>query len=294
MEFEKTEGDFRYRKTDKGIVITGYEGREASVEIPQRIENLPVYKIGKKAFLSCKSLIEVTLCSHLEELEEWAFAYCTHLEKVWFPTKRLELGKGIFFGCGNIKEIGCWEETTIDSPWKLLGAVPILLEAEYLLTPWEAREEHWIEKWDARVFAILQTDDSEGYSKTVLCGEEDLSASLEDFIAKKRQMKAELAFIRLMNPYLLPEERREKLLCYVREHTKGCASEAAWEIVKKHGEEKEWFEIFAVTGCLTEENFEQVLEDSGKFYAEMKAYFIKYHEENMKKQDFFDSLSLDL
>ena len=140
---------------------------------------------------------------------------------------------------------------------------------------------------------ILNAEDDEGYSKEVLCGEEDLSASYEEFVEKKRQMKAQLAFIRLMNPYCMQEEIRNQLLSYVREHTKGCESEAAWEVVKQHGDEKAYFEIFTETGCLTEKNFDTVLEDLGQYHAEMKAYFIRYKENNMKKQDFFDTLSLD-
>ena len=64
-------------------------------------------------------------------------------------------------------------------------------------------------------------------------------------------------------------------------------------MVKQHGDEKSYFEIFTQTNCLTEENFDTIIEDLGQYHAEMKAYFLRYYEEHMKKQDFFDTLSLD-
>lgn len=293
MAYDKRQGNFTYRIAGESIVITGYDGRENEIEIPAFIEEKPVKRIGKKAFLSCKSLLKVSLPDTIDILEEWAFAYCSSLQYVVLPKKKMEYGKGVFSHCNSLREICAVTEKEELHPWALLGAVPVLMDAEYLLTPWEAEEEQWIEKWDARLFHILYADDGEGYSKVVLCGEEDLSASLEEFMEKKRQMKAELSFIRLMNPYCLKEETKEKLLSFVQEHTKGCESEAAWEVIKQHGDEKAYFDIFTKTGCLTEENFDAVLDDLGQYHAEMKAYFIRYKENHMKKEDFFDTLSLD-
>lgn len=315
MAYDKRQGDFTYRIAGENVVITGYDGRADELEIPALIEEKPIMTIGKKAFLSCKSLLKVTLPETIEVMEEWAFAYCSSLQSVVLPKKKIEFGKGVFFHCNSLQEIRAveFEEDTVErggevgniqdatvedvqnhlNPWKLLGVVPVLMDAEYLLAPWEAEETHWIEKWDARMLNVLNAEDGEGYSKVVLCGEEDLSASYEEFVEKKRQMKAQLSFIRLMNPYCLKAEIEQQLLTYVRTHTKNCESEAAWEVAKQHGDEKIYFEIFAETGCLSEENFDAVLEDLGQYHAEMKAYFIRYKENYMKKEDFFDSLSLD-
>lgn len=315
MPYDKRQGDFTYRIIGENIIITSYDGRADEPEIPAFIEDKPVRIIGKKAFLSRKSLLKVSLPETIETLEEWAFAYCSNLQSVVLPKKKMEFGKGVFFHCNSLQEIRAvsgeeyaWycsgkvsesQKETIEKtqntphPWKLLGVVPVLMDAEYLLTPWEAEECHWIEKWDARTLNILNSEDGEGYSKVVLCGEEDLSASYEEFVEKKRQMKAQLAFIRLMNSYCLNTEMERQLLSYVREHTKGCESEAAWEVIKQHGDEKDYFEIFTQTGCLSEDNFDAVLEDLGQYHAEMKAYFIRYKENYMKKEDFFDTLSLD-
>lgn len=306
MAYEKKQDDFYYHIEGEKAVITSYDGRADELEIPAFLEEKPVCRIGKKAFLSCKSLLKVTLPESIESLEEWAFAYCSSLRSVVLPEKKITFGKGVFFACEGLEKIMCQKmavnaDTDIsrqeaadeENPWALLGAVPVLLDAEYLLTPWEAGEPYWIENWDARMLNILHAEDGEGYSKVVLCGEEDLNASYEEFVEKKRQMKAGLAFIRLMNPYRLKQEVKDELLDFVQSHTKGCESEAAWEVVKQHGDEKSYFEIFTQTNCLTEENFDTIIEDLGQYHAEMKAYFLRYYEEHMKKQDFFDTLSLD-
>ncbi len=296
MTYEKRQDFFLYHIEGEKAVITGYEGHADELEIPASLEEKAVCKIGKKAFLGCKSLLKVTLPESMETLEEWAFAYCSNLRIVELPDKKTDFAKGVFFACTGLEQIRFKESAQTEdeeSLWALLGAVPVLLDAEYLLTPWEAKEKHWVEKWDARMLSLLRAEDGEGYSKVVLCGEEDLNVNYEVFVEKKRQMKAGLAFIRLMHPYRLSTDIEEELLSFVREHTKLCESEAAWEVIKQHGDEKAYFEIFTKTGCLTEENFDAIIEDLGQYHAEMKAYFIRYHEEHLKEQDFFDTLSLD-
>ena len=63
--------------------------------------------------------------------------------------------------------------------------------------------------------------------------------------------------------------------------------------MSEHAHEQEYFQFFAETGCLTEENFDAILKDMKEEHAEMRAFFIRYREEYMERKDFFDSLSLD-
>lgn len=50
MNVDKKQGDFYYRIEEKGISITGYDGKESELSLPRRIEERPVYKIAKKRF----------------------------------------------------------------------------------------------------------------------------------------------------------------------------------------------------------------------------------------------------
>ena len=78
-----------------------------------------------------------------------------------------------FKGCGNLLQIPFREEENQALSEKvsgLLAMAPVMLEAEYLLSPMEAGEEVWLEKLDARLEILLDRPDAEGYSRQVLCG----------------------------------------------------------------------------------------------------------------------------
>ena len=63
--------------------------------------------------------------------------------------------------------------------------------------------------------------------------------------------------------------------------------------MKEHGQEKEYYRIFADAGCISEENFDNLLLDMGENNPEMKAWLLRYREEEMRGEDFFAGLSLD-
>ena len=313
---ERNDGTFGYRvdrrKDGEGepwIAITDYKGGYTEVHVPEKIDGMSVKVLAKKAFLSRKNLKRVFLPESLEEVGDWAFAYCTGLESVWLPKKNIKLGSGVFMECPGIRKIYAYGEEDIraggsgsssmerkkkaDQTAALLAAA-VTLDAEYLLDMGEAGTEPWTKKWDARMKAIMETEDGDGYTRMILCGEEDYGCSLEEFIKNKRKNKVRLAMLRLLNPIGLPEESEALWKEYLLEHTKGCQSEETWEVMlKEHGYEEEYFKLFADIGGIHEGNFDGLLIDMGEDYAEMKAFFIGYKERQMGGKDFFDALSLD-
>lgn len=292
------------------IRITDYGGTDTEVRVPEEIGGLPVKVIAKKTFLSRKQLRKAVLPGTVEEIGDWAFAYCTNLESVWLPKKEMRLGNRIFMECPNVGRIYAYEPGTDggdnggrrakgqdgeNQKAALLAAGARMLGAEYLVNPAEAGTEGWIRKWDAKMDAVMGEEDSEGYTKMILCGEEDYGSSLEEFVKNRRKGKVRLALLRLMNPVGLPAETEERLRDYLASHTKGCESEESWEVVLgEYGHEREYFEKFADIGGVTEKNFDAILKDVPGEYAEMRAFLIRYKEEKMGKRDFFDGLSLDV
>lgn len=267
--------------------------REAVFEIPDRIENLPVTVISKKAILGNKLLQELILPGELREVGDWAFAHCDRLERVYLKRNPIFFGKGVFKDCRKLHKIYFINEEN-EKLAGLLAMVPVMLDAEYLLTPVEAGEGAWLEKLDARLFTLLEKPDEEGYLKQVLCGEEDLMTSLEVYLAGRRKEKAALCYIRLLNDINLKEDLKHCLQDYLKQNTKGCEYEAAWEVVfKEHGQEEEYYRIFADAGCICDNNFEGLLLDMGENNPEMKAWLLRYREANRKTEDFFDRFSLD-
>ena len=302
------EGDFAYRveggreENEGWVTITDYSGTHSQIHVPARIEGITVRRVEKKTFLSRKNLRKAVLPEGVEEVGDWAFAYCTNLESVWMPRKKLKLGNRIFMECPGIRRIYAYQMTDAsdgrledqEQTAALLAAAAVMLDAEYLLDVQEAGTEAWIKKWDARMEAVMEAEDGDGYTKMILCGEEDYGCSLEEFIRNKRKGKVRLAMLRLLNPLGLAEENAVLWKEYLLAHTKGCESEETWEVLlEEHGYEESYFRLFAEIGALREDNFDGILKDMAEGYAEMKAHFINYRQRNMETMDFFDGLSLD-
>ena len=295
-ELEMEGGRLSYEIRDEGIAITACRVEKSRVELPDTIEGIPVFRIERKAFLSRKQLKEICLPGELQEIGDWAFAYCSNLTGVWFPRRNLRMGKSIFKECGALKGIWHLHEDSAREyqSGMLLGAVPVKMETEYLFTPKEAGSQEWIMRFDARLKWFLEQPDEDGYLNMVYCGEEDIMSNLDLYLAERRRAKSRLCFLRLMNPVELPEEFREELQGYLREHTKGCESEAAWEVVfREHGNEQDYYTAFTDAGCVSEENYDALLSQMGEQYPEMKGYLMRYKAQEMESVDFFDALSLD-
>lgn len=273
------------------VTVLSCRATEGRVVIPDMIAGKPVTEIAKKAMLSDKILQELVLPAELETVGDWAFAHCRKLTAVWMERKEIHFGKGAFKDCGRLQYLYLKGEENPQVAG-LLAATPVALEAEYLLSPLEAGEEEWLKKLDARLLALLEKPDEEGYSKQVLCGEEDLMASLDIYLADRRKQKAELCYLRLLQDTGLSEAFRVYLEGWLRSHTKGCMSQASWEVIlENHTENAAYYNMFAKAGCITEENFEEFLADLGESHPERKAWFFKYKEEHMEQKDFFDSFT---
>lgn len=295
-ELEIGGGVLKYEIDRLGIVVRGLFAVGGSIRIPDKIENQPVTRIERKALLSCKAVRELYLPIHLEEIGDWAFAYCSNLKAVYLPKRKLVLGKGIFKECESLECICHLTAVTKEEiqAGYLLGAVPVKLEADYLFSPEEAGEKRWLARFDDRLEFFLNQSDEEGYVKQVYCGEEDIMSNLDLYLAERRRAKTRLCFMRLVNDVALEDNFREKLEKYLAEHTKGSVSEAAWEVLRRErGNEKAYYEIFVQAGCVTDDNYDGILEDMGEEFPEMKAYLMSYRAEQTTGEDFFSSLSLD-
>lgn len=312
-------GSLIYEENRGKIMVLGLEGNPVRVHVPARIEEKPVTEIYKKAFFNCRYLRFLTLPDTIEKIDNWAFAHCQQLELVELPWKLMSLGKDLFIGSERLKDIVLrpvelsGQEEVAEMPGmpeeggcgciicdgtevsRLLALAATKMEDPYLFRIEEAGTVEWLKKWDARMLVLMHEDDNEGYDKQVLAGEEDYERTDRvRYRNLKRQAKVRLALLRLLHPCGLPEEAKEELEEYLRTHTKGCDCEETWEVVlNEFGDEKEYYELFAQLGCVTQDNFDGLLQDIGDGHTEMKAYLMRYKEEHLGYQDFFDGLSLD-
>lgn len=287
------------REPEKASVrITRFQGLPSRVEVPESVEGLPVISIARKAFLSKKNLRSILLPDTVEEVGDWAFAYCEHLREVVIPRRAVRFGKAVFMECRQLQRISAGGQGQKPSapafPAELLAAAVAVMDAAYLLDMEAAGTEEWLAKWDARLGSVLHTPDQEGFSKQILCGEEDYgSTDLTAYMSGRRKEKVRLSLLRLLFCQGLSPGLRLKLENYLRAHTKGENSEEAWEVIlQEHGAHREYYQLFAETACVTEDNLNDILTDIGEEYPEMKAYFLRFREDKLGVPDFFAELEL--
>ena len=177
---------------------------------------------------------------------------------------------------------------------ELLAAAVTDFGAYYLLEPPAVGSPEWLEKWDAKLAAVLHTPDEEGFSRQVLCGEEDYgSTDVLAYVSERRREKARLAFLRLLYPWKLAEPQKCELAAYLTAHTKGGESEEAWQVIlRERGNDRVYYSLFAELGCLNAENLCPVLEDIGEEFPEMKAYFLQRMAQAPAATNFFAGLEL--
>ena len=280
----------------KGLEVVEYKGDDIHLEIPAYSDQAgkPVISIGKKAMLSCKNLQSIRLEDAIEEIGDWAFAYCDELREVFLPKKQISFGRGMFQECPRLHAVHIAD--THSDIGGLMAAAVTLLDAPYLFHPMSAGEEEWIRQWDARMLQLLHKKDREGFSKMLLCGEEDYGSkenNLDYYINQKRKSKVRIAFMRLLNPIGLHDTVKQELITYLQDHTAGKESEETWQVLlQEKNTDKESWDLFLELGCATGENMEAMLADMGENYPEMKAYFLRYKAEKLGYEDFFAGLEL--
>lgn len=289
------------RQGKEAVRITRFQGLGSQAEVPELVGGMPVAAIDRKAFLSKKSLRRILLPGSVEEIGDWAFAYCDHLAEVTIPHRAVRFGKAVFMECKELRRITAIpvgelqpEKAVPTFPGELLAAAVTAMDAAYLLDMEAAGTEEWLEKWDARLKSVLRTSDQEGYSRQILCGEEDYgSTDLTAYMSSRRKEKVRLSLLRLLSDQGLSPRLRQELEDYLRAHTKGEKSEETWQVIlQEHGTDREYYRLFAATACVTEKNLNDILTDIGEEYPEMKAYFLRYGEETFGTADFFADLEL--
>lgn len=299
-ELDTPQGALQYKIADNQAEIVAYRGKDMEVVIPDRIEACPVTRIGKKAFLSNKMIKQISLPDSIVRIDDWAFACCGKLTGMILPYHRMEIGQGIFKECHRLEQIideqgDMTGKKTIDIAY-LLAATMSRLDAFYLFDFENAGTESWLAQWDARMLYLMSLDDADGFSKMLLCGEEDYGSkenNLDYYTEQQRREKVRLAMLRLMHDYGLSENARNSLREYLLAHNKGKPTEETWRVVlEEHGDEREYYQFLIDLGCVTSENFQNLMTDMGESHTEMKAFLLRYHSKQKEPRDAFDMFSL--
>ena len=102
-------------KDETHIGITGYEGEETSVVIPETIDGYTVSAIEAKAFEK-KGITNIELPETVSEIGSCAFSNCDLLEEVKLPNSIEKMGYQAFAGCDLLSSINyptAWAECPV-------------------------------------------------------------------------------------------------------------------------------------------------------------------------------------
>ncbi|MHC1709611.1 MAG: leucine-rich repeat protein [Methanomassiliicoccales archaeon] len=96
-----TSGDFEYRliNGDTEVEITGYNGSEMNVVIPETIDGKPVRSIGDYAFQNRNSLNSVIIPEGVTKIGNFSFNYCSYLTSISIPKSISSIGQSAFAWC---------------------------------------------------------------------------------------------------------------------------------------------------------------------------------------------------
>ena len=92
-------------------VITGYDGTDAEIVIPEVISGVEIKGIGYGAFGGNTTITKVTLPETLEYIDEYAFHNCSNLETVEFASTRT-IEEQAFEGCTSLRDVVLPETVT--------------------------------------------------------------------------------------------------------------------------------------------------------------------------------------
>jgi hypothetical protein len=212
-----------YAPYKKGIEIKKYKGIDKNLVIPDKIEEKPVIRIDKKAFLSCKTLRQIILPDDIEEIGDWAFAHAENLRNIVIPRRNLSRGKELFLGCKRLKSIelrNMPDEYRDKGLERMLSLGVTVLHDYFLFSLMDVGNDEWIRRWDEKLMALIELDDLDGFEELWTCGEEDYEGKdydIKSYPVEKRKMKLRIAYFRLLNPYKLDNGTKEKLQNYIKD-----------------------------------------------------------------------------
>lgn len=287
-------GILSYTIIDNSVCITGFEGTDAFLVIPEIIDGRVVCGIGKKAFLGNRSLQHIILPGTIEWIGDWAFGNCAQLRRVEFPCHPVQFGKGLFARDERLYEITCDSgDKEIFFPSRLLVLAVTMLDAEYMLDMTQAGCAEWYSRLDSRILAVLMEPAENALKNLVYCAEEDMGAKQEACLKEQERRKAYMALLRLAYPEYLEKETADKLKACLLDKD-GLQTQSAWETVKEADDREQllFCDIILKLNGIREENLPSVLEDLGDTFVELKAYLLRAWEQKKTQTSVWEWFAL--
>ena len=121
--------------------------------------------IKKKAHLGDRKLINETIPEGITTIEDWAYAHCKLLSKIYIPTSVKSLSPRTFDGCDNLSEVFIYKEEDVlnDNPHLLALSIKIWANDINELVSAAAEPTCFYAEYDARLLKYLEESDDVGF-----------------------------------------------------------------------------------------------------------------------------------
>ena len=97
--------DFKWRLYTHEAFVSHFIGHSSLVIVPDKIQGVPVTRIGHGVFFRCNELSNVILPDTVIEIGASAFNRCYQLKSITIPKGVLIIRESTFFRCYKLKEI---------------------------------------------------------------------------------------------------------------------------------------------------------------------------------------------
>lgn len=98
-----SEKGFKYKEIDSMAEVRGATKKSEMLVVPEKVQGLPVVRIGKSAFSKNNFLRSVEMGSSIYNIGFSAFYNCKNLESVEFSTGLMLIERSAFNGCSSLK-----------------------------------------------------------------------------------------------------------------------------------------------------------------------------------------------
>lgn len=121
--FEKILAKWDITKTEEGIIIYGYKGKNKSETIPDStIEGIPIIGVNYKQYKSYEPIEVLTVNANIEALGESVFWGNKTLREIHLPPTITKIKNSCFRNCENLEKFDIPESVTIEgNPFKGCG-----------------------------------------------------------------------------------------------------------------------------------------------------------------------------
>lgn len=119
---------YKLNKDETGYIVTGYEGTEADIRIPDVHEDKPVTAIGQRAFYKNESIQTLIMGENVTLIDSYAFFGCTALKEATLNDGLQKIGASAFTNCTALTAIGLGKTLKTISGYSFYGcsALPLI------------------------------------------------------------------------------------------------------------------------------------------------------------------------